>query len=337
VTRALVTGATGMLGSYIVERLQDRGWEVRALVRSPDRAGWLRERKVELAPGDLADAASVASAARGTDLVVHAAAYIGSDSEWEPYHEGNVVGTENVLDAARTAGARLVLVSSTAVFGRERFRDEPTHEGVPLPDLPEEDAYGRSKQEAESRVLEAHRAGRAWATVVRPPVMYGERDRQFVPRIAPVFARGFFPLIGGGRAQMTLVHAHAVAEGAVLAGLSDEAGGRVYHLTDDFPVTVADLARLAGRGLDRRILTPSVPVPVARGGFALLQMALTLVGRSDLARHAPGTLSMLTRDNPFTSRRAREELGWSPEIPPEEGLPRAFRWWRERNPGHGDG
>ena len=146
-SRALVTGATGMLGSYIVERLQDRGWEVRALVRDPERATWLQGRGVELAVGDLGDRASLEAAARGTELVLHSAAHIGSDSRWEAYHQGNVVGTGYVLDAAREAGARLVLVSSTAVFGQDRYRNEPTHEAMTLPDLPEEDAYGRSKQE----------------------------------------------------------------------------------------------------------------------------------------------------------------------------------------------
>jgi UDP-glucose 4-epimerase len=247
----------------------------------------------------------------------------------------NVTGTAHLLAAVAAAGSRLVHVSSTSVFGRQRYRSAPTDESAPLPDLPAADAYGRSKQEAERLVLDAHAGGRAWAVVVRPPVMYGRRDRQFAPRLGPVLERGVFPLIGGGRTRLTLVHADAVADGAIRAATNDAAGGRVYHLTNDFDVTVAEMVRFAARGLERRVLAPRLPVAVGRVAFRALARALVAAGRRDLAPHAEGLLQMLTRDNPFTSERARRELGWSPVIRPAEGLPEAFRWWKDSR-GAGD-
>lgn len=326
--RALVTGATGMLGSYVALRLERQGWEVRALCRRPERGRWLEELGIELSPGDLMDAASIRGAVRGCDALIHAAAIIGTRGDAERFRAVNVEGTRSVVGAAANVGARLVHVSSTAVFGRSRYRSVPTDESAPLPDLPAWDVYGRTKQESERLVLEAHRRGAVRATVVRPPVMYGLRDRQFVPRIGPVLLRGVFPLVEGGRTTLSVVHADSVADGVVRALRRDDAAGRVYHLTNDFPFTAADLVRYAEAGLERRIRTPRVPLPLARAGFRLLSLALTAVGRRDLARHAGGTLEMLTRDNPFTSRRAREELQWAPGIPPSEGLPEAFRWWR---------
>ncbi len=211
---------------------------------------------------------------------------------------------------------------------RRVFLAAPTDESVPLPELPAADAYGRSKQEAERLVLDAHARGRVWAAVVRPPVMYGPRDRQFVPRVGPVLERGLFPLIAGGRTTLTLVHADAVADGAIRAATTDRAAGRVYHLTNDFDVTVADLVRFASRGLRRRVLAPRVPGAVGRAAFRLLAVALVTAGRRDLAPHAVGLLLMLTRDNPFTSERARRELAWAPTIRPAEGLAEAFSWWK---------
>jgi nucleoside-diphosphate-sugar epimerase len=329
---ALVTGGTGMLGSHVVDLLLSEGQSVRVLARDPGRAAHLTRRGVEVVAGDLADAASVARATRGVEVIYHAAAAIGSDSDWESYRMGNVLGTRNVLDAAIRHGARLVHVSSTAVFGRHRFFDRPTDETIPLPELPPEDAYGRSKQAAEALVLDAHRSGRGWVTVVRPPVMYGLRDRQFVPRLAPVVRRGVFPLVAGGSARMTLVHGDAVARGMLLAARSEDARGRVFHLTDDFPVTVREMVQWAGEGLGVRVRWIPLSEPVASAAFGGLAWALRLVGRGDLARHAPGTLSMLTRANPFSSRRAREELGWRPEIHPREGIPQAFgAWLQERS------
>jgi nucleoside-diphosphate-sugar epimerase len=331
VKRALVTGATGMLGSYLVERLATDGWTVRALVRDEGAARWLEPMGAALARGDVTDAASVRAAAAGCDVVFHTAAAIGPGRDLAPFRALNVSGTQHVIRAATEAGARLVHVSSTAVYDdAARARHAPVGEEVPVSALPDFDAYGLSKQESEQLVLRAHAERVAWTTVVRPPVMYGRRDRQFVPRIAPVLARGLFPLIAGGRSTFLIVHAGAVAEGAVRAATADVAGGRVYHLTNDFDVTVAEFARLAAQGLGRRIYTPSVPLAMARAFFAMLGFGLTAMGRTDLAVHAPGSLALLSRGNPFTSERARRELGWAPSVRPEVGIPEAFRWWRDQ-------
>lgn len=326
--RALVTGATGMLGSYLVQRLAESGYEVRALVRASSRADWLREMRAEIVHGELADARALVSAAEGCDVVMHAAAAIGPQSNWETFRLGNVQGTSNVVDACVRAGARLVHVSSTAVYGDSRYEMAPVNERSPLPRLPEADAYGRSKQEAERIVMDAQARGRIWAAIVRPPVMYGERDRQFIPRIAAVMNRGAFLLCGAGTTTLPVVHANAVAEGAVLASQTDAANGGIYNLTTDFPITVADLVALARIGLNRRIHAPVLSLGSSRVFFSVLRVVLNAIGRSDLAAHANGTLEMLTHDNPFSSTRAREELHWSPTIPPDIGVPDAFRWWK---------
>ncbi len=327
--RALVTGATGMLGSYIVQRLTADGWKVRALTRTRATGSWLEATGVEVVEGCIEDADSVVRAASGCEVVFHAAAVIGSGGDWKVFREGNVGGTANVVRAARATGARVLHVSSTAVYGGARYRDEPTDEHAPLPVLPVQDVYGRSKQDAELLVLQAHEAGRIWAAVVRPPVMYGRRDRQFAPRVGPVLERGFFPRIAGGRTTLAVVHAGSVAEGAVLAATTEAARGRVYLLTNDQPVTTSDLVRCAEDGLGRRIWSPHVPASAGRTGFCALSRVLRAMGRGDLARHAQGTLDMLTRDNPFTSERARRELGWAPALRPEVGLTDAFRWWKD--------
>ena len=328
-SRALVTGATGLLGAQLVERLLASGSAVRALVRERRATGWLEALGAEPVTGDLADARSLREAVRGCDAVFNAAAAIGPGSDLAAFRRVNVDGVARLLSAASAAGARLVHVSSTAVFGRDRFRAQPTDESVPLPRLPAADAYGRSKQEAEALVLAAYAERRAWTCVVRPPVMYGPRDRQLAPRLGPVLQHGFFPLVHGGRARLPLVHADAVADGAIRAATSDHAAGRVYHLTSDFDVTVGELVLYAGQGLGRRVRRPRVPLAVGRAAFWALELGLAATGRRDLGRHAVGLLQMLTRDNPFCCERARRELGWSPRIRPADGIPRAFRWWLE--------
>ncbi len=323
---ALVTGASGMLGAQIVQRLSGNNWNVRALVRDAGASQWIEGLGADLHRGDLTDRMSVLRAAQGCDVIFHAGAAIGSGGAWDAYRAANVAGTAHVLEAG-SAGARVVYVSSTAVYGRHRYQPRLTDETLPLPELPARDTYGRSKQEAERLVADAHRRRRVWATIVRPPVMYGPRDRQFVPRIGPVFLRGFFPLVNGGDTRLPLVSASAVAEGAVLASEFEGANGRVYLLTNDTPVTVADLAAFAAEGLGRRVRMPYLSLAAGQSAFGVLKAALLLAGRIDLAAHVAGTFHMLTRNNPFTSRRACLELGWAPSTVPSQIIPEAFRSW----------
>jgi nucleoside-diphosphate-sugar epimerase len=328
VPTALVTGATGLVGSHIVDRLRDQAWNVRALVRSPN--GALEARGVAVVRGDVLDADSFARAAAGSDVIFHTAAAITPSGGWEAYRGLNIDGTRNAIDAAAAAGARLLQLSSVAVYGptgRYRGANGKTGEDSPLGALPQGAYYARSKRESEQLVLDAHAGGRIWATAVRPTVIYGPRDRQFVPRVARLLQRGFAPLIGGGESTLAIVHAANVAGGAVLAATSDAAAGRAYNLTNDFDVTVREFFTLGGEGLGRRVRMIPIPLAVANGAFGIIKrVGLVLSGgRSSVLSTA--SLSMLTKDNPFTSERARAELGWSPDVKPAQGIPEAFRWW----------
>ena len=330
--RALVTGATGLVGSYIVERLRADGWEIRALVRDPARARWLEPLGAALVPGDVLDADSVARAADGCDALFHTAAAVTPRGGWEAFRRPNIDGTAHVVAAAGRGGARLLHLSSVAVYGpsaRYRADGEKTSEDTPLAPLPASALYARSKRESEELVLRAHGEGRVWATAVRPCVIYGRRDRQFVPRIARVLRLGVAPLLRGGRTTLPIVHAASVADAAVRAVATDAAGGRAYNAANDFDVTVRDFFRLAGQGLGRRMRLIPLPVPLVSAGVrAGLTVASMLTG-GGLNVVAGSSLGFLARDNPFSSERARRELGWSPPVPPEVAIPEAFRWWRE--------
>jgi nucleoside-diphosphate-sugar epimerase len=329
VTRALVTGATGLVGSHIAERLVADGWHVRALVRDPAAASWLSAFGVELATGALMDAASLRAAAAGCDTIFHCAALISAGDDWAAFRRANVDGTRAVVDAAVASGARLLHLSSVAVYDdTARYRSSPTGEDTPLTPIDRGSYYSRSKREAEDVVMEAHRSGRLWATAVRPTVIYGRRDRQFVPRAAKMMRSGMFPLFGGGRTTMSLVHASAVADGAVRAARTDAAGGRAYNLTNDFPVTVQQMVGYAAQGLGHRVHGVRIPVSLARASFSVLALGLRTAHRPGLAEQLPGALNAFTRDNPFTSERARRELGWTPTVTPEAGIPDAFAWWK---------
>lgn len=329
---ALVTGATGLVGTHVVRRLQRDGWKVRALVRDAARASALGRGGVELAVGDVLDGESFARAAAGCSVVFHTAAAVTPSGGWEAFQRPNVEGTRHAIAATQRAGARLVHVSSVAVYGgttRYRAGGTRTDEDTPLAPLLETDFYARSKRESEALVMDAHRDGRIWATALRPDVIYGTHDRQFVPRVARLLARGVAPVIGRGDTTMAIVNAENVADGLVRAAATDAAGGRAYNLANDYDVTVAEFFRLAGIGLGRRLRTLPVPTMAARGAERLFLLLAPLLPGSRFKAVSFSAVDFLTRDNPFSSERAKRELGWDPPVRPETGIPEAFLWHAE--------
>ena len=328
--RALITGATGLVGSYFADRLLAAGWRTRAMVRVPAGASHLAARGIEIVQGDVLDGEGFTRAAAGCAVIFHAAASVSAPG-WDAYRSTNIGGTRNAIEAARRSSARLMHVSSVAVYGAgDRYRPgSATDEERPLPELPEAAWYARSKRESEALVLDAHARGQIWATAIRPDVIYGKGDRQFTPRVARALSLGLAPLPGRGRTTLPIVHAANVADAAVRAATTDAAGGRAYDTANDFDVTLAEYLRLAGVGLGRRIRTVSVPVPLLRAVLTLAIRVRTLATRGGPPVSSGASIDFLTKDNPFTSQRARRELGWDPPMRPETGIPEAFRWWKE--------
>ncbi|MFA6168104.1 MAG: NAD-dependent epimerase/dehydratase family protein [Gemmatimonadaceae bacterium] len=326
---ALITGASGLVGSHIVERLRRDGWALRALVRNRATAGWLSAQGVELRDGDTQDAVAYRRAAEGAQFVFHCAAAITPRGGWEAYRAPNIDGTANAVEAAARAGARLLHLSSVAVYGPEgRYalaRGEGLQELQPMRPIPEQWWYARSKRESEALVMDAHRTGRVWATAVRPCVIYGPRDRQFIPRVATVLRLPVVPRIGNGRAVLSIVHARSVAEVAVRAVTGEIAGGRAYNVTNDPPLSVQGFYEAAQEGLGLRarwLPIPGSAVQAALGGAGTVARALRIPGSWLLSARS---LDFLLQDNPFSSDRARIELGWTSGIDPHAGVVEAFR------------
>jgi nucleoside-diphosphate-sugar epimerase len=328
--RALVTGATGLLGYHILRRLREAGWRVRALARSVERARHLEQRGATVLQGDLLDTESVKRAASGTDVVFHSAAVIATRGGWETFMRANVVGTRNTLAAAQAAGARLVHVSSVAVYGSETMHPRDgglVSEDAAFSPLSDREYYARSKREAEQMVMDACARGQVWACALRPDVMYGIHDRQFVPRAARALMSPIVPLVGDGQAVLRVVYAGNVADAALLAATSDTALARVYNVTNDYDVRYLEFMRLACAGLRRQPRMVRIPEPAARAAMSVLEKAALRFMSARVPIPARRSLDFLTMDNPYSSARARNELGWTPRHKPEVKVPEAFSWW----------
>lgn len=316
--RALVTGATGFVGSHVAEALRHRGDEVTALVRSPGKAMALGPLGVRVVPGDLDDPESLARAVKGQEIVYHVAGLVAARSESE-FMRCNRGGTASLLAAAAAAGAsRFVLVSSLAAGG-------PSAPGVPLtgtePARPVT-AYGRSKLAAEAAVT----AGTLPWVIVRPPTVYGPRDRE-VLKVFKMARLGIAPVFGDGTQQLSAVHGADLASALVASGTSAATVGKIYYACHPEIATSAELVRAVGRAMGRRLRLIPIPASLGRG----------LLGVTEASARIAGRTTILTRDkaNEFFQEAwtgdpapLARDSGWRAAHDLESGLADTYRWYR---------
>jgi nucleoside-diphosphate-sugar epimerase len=316
--KALVTGATGFVGSHLAEALRSRGDDVTALVRSPAKAAALRPLGVRVVRGDLDDHDSLARAVEGQDVVFHVAGLVAARDEAE-FLRCNRDGTANlVAAAARAQVSRLVYVSSMAAGG-------PAERGRPLagtePPRPVT-AYGRSKLEGEAVV----RAGTLPWVIVRPPTVYGPRDRE-VLKVFRMARWGVAPVFGDGSQELSAVHGADLADALVAAGTAATTPGKVYYACHPEVVTSAELVRAVGRAMGRPVRL--VPIPHALGR--------SMLGVTELAARLAGQTTILTRDKANEFFQAAwtgdpgpltRDSGWRAKHDLPSGLADTYRWYQ---------
>jgi len=315
----LVTGAAGLVGTHVLDALRARGERtpVRALVRERSRAV-VESFGAEAVVGDVTDRISWERAAKGVRAIVHAAALVASHDSFEEYTRVNVGGARLAIEAARRSGARLIHVSTVAVYGRTavyRAGARGVAEDYPFQPLPASDFYARSKRATEQLVQqEAARDGLP-VIAIRPNVIYGERDLLFTRRLIGNLKRRFLPRIGPGTNHLSCVYAGNVAS-AIVAALDAPArpGFRAYNVTRDASplITQREFFETFAEALGVRPLRVPVPVAAIRAGvfgWSLL-MRLVLPGRYTALGNA--AMSFILGENPYSIERIRTDLGWTP-------------------------
>ena len=318
--RVFITGASGFLGSHVVDLLAAHGHDLKLLLRPTSRLEFLEGVDFQRSDGDVRDVPSLQRAIEGVEAIVHVAGLTSALSAPD-YEAVNAVGTANLVQLARTAGVeRLIYVSSLAALG-------PSPDGRSRPPEPAQpvSAYGRSKLQAEYAVrAERHRMNVA---VLRLPVIYGPRDRGLLPFFK--FAKlGFVPLYGEGLNQISWVHVQDAAGAIVTALEHSERSGSVYTLSDGSPHTWRDLAAALGSALGSQLKLIAIPPSL----FAAAGSAADGLGRL-IKRPLPLSAEKVTEmrqkfwigDNDLIS----EELGWKPAIGTEEGIAQTLYWYRQ--------
>ena len=316
--RALVTGASGFVGSRLVDRLLEGGWAVRAFDigrRGPDRAG------LEFVEGDIRDAALAGRAAEDVDVVFHLAAALGASRLGEKgFLAVNEGGTRVILNAALEKGVqRAVHFSSAGVLGHVK-------ENLPAGEdhaLDPRDAYDRTKLAGERAALEIGGKGLG-VVVVRPGWAYGPGDRRTFKLIRSI-CRGRFIQVGRGLALQTPVYVDDLVRGALLAAEKGRTG-EIYNLAGGEALTVRAMVETIASACGRKLPRLRIPMGPTRILAAMLGGAFGLIGKE--APLNPSRLAFFLHPKPLAIGKARMELGYAPETGFTDGMAVTAAWGR---------
>lgn len=316
--RALVTGATGFVGSHLAEALSRRGDEITVLARSAGKAAALESLGVRVASGDLHDREALQRAVEEQDVVYHVAGVVAARSEAD-FMAANRDGTRNLVAAAERAGiSRFVLVSSMAAAGPSGRGRMLTGDEPPRPVT----AYGRSKLGAEEAVI----GTRLQWSILRPPMVYGPRDRE-VLKLFRLARLGVGPVMGDGTQELTAVHAADLAEALVAAGTSVAAIGRTYYPCHPEVFTGVEMVRAVGRVMGKSPAVVRVPAAIGRGVLLVTGAAARLAGRTTIltADKANEFFQPAWTGDPAPLTR---DTGWRATRDLKTGLEETYQWYR---------
>lgn len=322
--KILVTGGTGFTGKALVRRLIEEGHQVVALdYKEGIKTQEIRDWGAEVVLGSVTDMDVVRRAVEGVEVVHHvAAAFREMDVPESYYHEVNVGGTRNVLQASLDAGVRKVIYCSTCgVHGN--VDHPPAGEDAPIQPA---DYYQRTKWEAEPIAREFNERGLP-TTILRPAAIYGPGDPERFYLIFRRVVRGTFPMFGNGKTYYHPVYIDNLVDAFVLAMQDGKGDGEAYLIADEQYLEIEDLVRRVARALDVDVKIPHYPVwPVVLVGH-IVEKACKPFGINPPI--FPRRVDWYRQNRAFRIEKAKRDLGYQPRVGIDEGLRRTAEWYRQ--------
>jgi dihydroflavonol-4-reductase len=318
----LVTGATGFIGSHLAELLLKKNYNVRCLLRKTSSTAWLKDLPVELVYGDLFDKEALRQAVYGVDYIYHSAGLTKAKTE-EEYFRANTIGTRNLLDTAREHNPnlrRFVLISSQTAAGPSPS-NHPINEDAPPHPIT---TYGRSKLAAEQ---ECHSVGNAIRyTIVRPPVVYGPRDKDVFEFFHTV-SRGIQPMAGLHQKFISMIYITDLVRGTVMAAESEKALGQTYFISSSGVYGWRELGELSRRAVGRKVLRIRVPEAGIYAIAAVAELLAKFSSKPALINFEKAR-DMVQDYWTCDASKAKRDFGFEQQVSIEEGIKATIDWYK---------
>ena len=324
----LITGGAGFIGSHLVDSQIARGHQVRTVdLHVEQLAHTAGHPNLEVVEGDITDPNLVKRLLQGIDVIYHlASAHLDVTLSDDYYRVVNVDATVNLLEAARAAGvSRVVHCSSVGVIGD--VKNPPANETTPCNPS---NVYEQTKLAGEQAALRFAQERGLPVAVVRPAWVYGPR----CPRTQKLFRtirKGHFVMFGNGRTLRHPVYVSDAVRGLELCGVADGVSGEVYIIAGAEPVTIEMLVRTIAEILG--VNPPTLRLPVALGKVVGYTLPLAF---KPLGRQPPfsrRSVDFFLKDNAYDISKAKNELGFRPDVDLCTGLVETWCWLNKQGNG----
>jgi len=318
----LVTGATGFIGSHLVDALLMKGYEVYALIRESSDLRWLWGKKVDFIYGDLMSKAGLPSL-DGFDHIFHLGGATRALHNRD-FYRINRDGTERLIDAALNIKGlkRFVYLSSQAAAGPSPESRPQTEEDLPCPVSP----YGKSKLQAEQAVLRCR--DKFHVTILRPCAVYGPRDTYMLELFKSI-SRGFLPSLGKGTMYFSFCYVEDIIQALLLSVQQDHSSGEVFFIADGEIYPFDSFADLVSYEL--RVKLRKIHIPVwAAWCYATIADGWGLVTKRPAAFSRNKCAEGIQQNWVCGINKAKTKLGFRPGFHLETGVKVTLQWYKEK-------
>ena len=334
--KILVTGGTGFIGSHLIDELVRKGKEVKCLVLNHDpilkeenkkRARNLEKKGVEIFYGDLTKKETLKGLLKDVEEIYHSAA-IGRPMPLpiEKFFKVNVEGTKNLFNEIlkyKKQIKKIIYISSISVLGFSRNR-KPLTENSPYMPV---SVYGESKKDAEIFVLNFCKKNKLPCVIVRPPMVYGPRDYQFLVLFKSINT-GFFPLLKKGKAKIEFLYVKNLVNALLLAKKGIKMNKiEIYNITDGKTYTTGQVFKEIAKQLNKKLLP--IPKPLFKIIALITSSIYKLIGKQPIFH--TGTAEWMSNDNPVSCEKAKTELNYRNKIILNKAISETIQWYKRNN------
>lgn len=333
VLKCFVTGANGFIGRHLVKSLVSQGHEVQAFVRRPYECHYLKELGASLIEGDLKDADSVRKAIQKVDVLYHLGATT-KGKKWQEHFETTVLGTQNVLEAAKEARVgKVVYISSLGVYNKNNCRKgQLLNEDWPIEKkLEERGPYVRAKVIAEQNVWQFYKTKGLPITIIRPGLVYGPGGPVFFPHIGYKVGSYCVFINGNGQNFLPFVYIENLVDAVLAAGTKESATGRVYHIVDREEITQDEYLEKLMAATNWKPIKIHIPWGLLFLAAGSLQLCTSLDPTGKLPKTTLYLYVSKSKRLKYDTTRAQNELGWRQRVSLMDGLDKTFEWHKSNS------
>ena len=320
---AVVTGASGFVGSHLVDLLLEKNYKIRCIIRKTSNLRWLEGKDVELHICELTDKEGLRKIFEGADYIYHIAGVVKSKKP-EGYFKGNVGTTKVLLDVAiefKDSLKRFVVVSSATASGPSPL-NKPVSEGSQRKPIT---TYGRSSL-AKEELTETY-MDKLPITICKVAAVYGERDTEIFIFFR-TFSKGLMTKIGLNDKQVSLIHVADAVKGLFMAATSEKATGQTYFITSEKYYTWEEVGNATSKVMNKKPFTVKIPHFIVYIIAAIAQFFSMFSNKAATLNIEKG--KDITRPAWISDyRKAYRDLGFKQEISLEEGIRRTVEWYKQ--------